>query len=215
MVRNLQEHSNGIEYPFDTVEGRKLTWVKFMGRQAFLVTVALVAFAASAPAQCIPTESGSPFVVEQQAPVYLKSLTSAREKADPEAEDLESDVLVYHAIDRIARAFSTGDAARLQELLVTGKRKISLSLETGDSRQGHYGPGQVLHIFERLFGEVDTREFDYDSREVERYSGAAVFRADWTYVVVDTDERVTERLHFKLEQDDDEWRIYEIRAATR
>ena len=115
----------------------------------------------------------------------------------------------------MARAFGNGDADALQSLLVTGKRKIYLALETGDSQRGHYGPGQVQHIFGRLFREVETREFDYDSRRVERYSGAADFRADWTYVILDTDEVVTERLQFKLEQDDDSWRIYEIRAATR
>lgn len=192
-----------------------------MGRHAFFVTLALAASAALVSAETgprghlVPTASKNPFLTEQQAPVYLKSLTSAREKEGSEAEDLGSDVHVYDAIDRVGRAFSTGDADALQALLVTGKRKIYLSLETDDGQPGHYGPGQVRHIFGRLFGEVDTRDFDYDSREVERFSGAAVFRADWSYVVVDTDDLVTERLQFKLEQDDDEWRIYEIRAATR
>lgn len=184
-----------------------------MARKAFLIALATLGVAASGWAQWTPSHSAHPFIGEQQAPVYLKSLTSAREKANRESEDVESEALVYDTIESIGHAFSTGNADTLQSLLVTGKRKIYLALETGDSRDGHYGPGQVRHIFGRLFDEVETREFDYDSREVERFSGAAAFRADWTYVVVDTDELVTERLQFKLEQDGDEWRIYEIRAT--
>jgi hypothetical protein len=84
-----------------------------------------------------------------------------------------------------------------------------------DSQQGHYGPGQVRHIFGRLFREVETRSFVYDPTDHERRGGTATFRADWTYVVLDTDEVVAERLEFKLEKGKSDWRIYYIRASSR
>jgi len=186
-----------------------------MGRQALLVALMLAVFTVAASAQWVPTKWRSPLVREQQAPVYLKSLTKARDEKGAEGEDLEAEARLYDSIDRVGRAFRAGDADVLEGCLVSGKRKIYLLLETDDGQKGHYGPGQVRHIFARLFREIETRDFEYDSRELERYSGAIVFRADWTYVVVDTDELVTERLQFKLEQTDDDWRIYEIRAATR
>lgn len=185
-----------------------------MVQQAFLVTLALAALAGSHSAQPGATESESPFTI-QQPPVYLKSLTSMREKDLEDRGGLEMDVLVDATINRVRRSFRTGDADELEACLVTGKRKIYLSLEIDNHRRGHYGPGQVRHIFGRLFREVETRSFIYDSKEIERHSGGAVFRADWTYVVLDTDEVLTERLQFKLEKGKSDWRIYEIRAASR
>ena len=194
-----------------------------MVKQAFLVTYALgalgalAALAGSVSAQIGAIESESPFAI-QQPPVYLKSLTSTPAKGREDKEDLEPDVFVDATINRVGRSFHTGDADELEACLVTGKRKIYLSLEIDDSQRGHYGPGQVRHIFGRLFREVETRSFIYDSREIERHSGGAVFRADWTYVVLETDEVVTERLQFKLEKGQEsksDWRIYEIRAASR
>ncbi len=152
----------------------------------------------------------------QQPPVYLKkSLTSARDKERERAEDVEVDVLVDDTIGRLGQAFHAGDAETLESCLVTGKRKIYLALEIEDPQRGHYGPGQVRHIFGRLFRELETRSFVYDSREITHENGSAVFRADWTYVVLETDEVVTERLQFKLEEGASDWRIFEIRAASR
>ena len=152
----------------------------------------------------------------QQPPVYLKSLTSTHEETPEEKKDLESDVLVDVTLERVGRAFRRGDADELEESLVSGKRKIYLALDIDDdTQQGHYGPGQVRHIFGRLFREVETRSFIYDPTDLERRSGTATFRADWTYVVLDTDELVTERLEFQLEKGKSDWRIYYIRASSR
>ena len=186
-----------------------------MVREALLVTVALGALAGFVSAQSSVHERESPFMI-QQPPVYLKkTLTTTRENDLEDKRDLETDILVDATLDRVGRSFHTGDADELEACLVTGKRKIYLSLEIDDSQRGHYGPGQVRHIFGRLFREVETRSFIYDSTKVEHHSGGATFRADWTYVVLDTDERVTERLQFKLEKGKSDWRIYEIRAASR
>ena len=186
-----------------------------MIREAFLVTFALGALAGSVSAQSSVHERKSPFGV-QQPPVYLKkTLTTTRKNDLEDKRGLETDILVDATLDRVRRSFHTGDADELEACLVTGKRKIYLSLEIDNSQQGHYGPGQVRHIFGRLFREVETRSFIYDSTKVEHHSGGATFRADWTYVVLDTDERVTERLQFKLEKGKSDWRIYEIRAASR
>jgi hypothetical protein len=175
----------------------------------------LAAFAVSGAAQSYDIQVEPPFTVGQQAPIYLKSLSPGREGEREESEDLEVEARLDETINRVGRAFQSGDADALEACLVDGKRKIYLSLETHDGRQGHYGPGQALHIFDRMFRDVETREFLYDSRQTERFGKAAVFRADWSYVVLETDELVTERIHFKLEQDGNDWRIYEIRGATR
>lgn len=184
---------------------------KHMARQAFLVTLALGAFTPSPSAQIYVGER-----VSQQPPVYLKSLTSAHKETLEEKKDLETDVLVDATLDRVGRSFRRGDADELEACLVTGKRKIYLALEVDDDNQrGHYGPGQVRHIFGRLFREVETRSFIYDATDLERGRGVATFRADWTYVVLDTDELVTERVELKLEKGKSDWRIYEIRARSR
>jgi hypothetical protein len=185
-----------------------------MVRKGFLVLLALVLTSEIAPAQIREIESALSGSV-QQPPVYLKkSLTSARDKERESAEDIDDDdVLVEETINRLGRAFDAGNAQTLESCLVTGKRKIYLALEIDEPQPGHYGPGQVRHIFGRLFRGLETRSFVYDSREITRQSGAAVFRADWTYVVLDTDELVTERLQFKLDAND--WRVFEIRAASR
>jgi len=151
----------------------------------------------------------------QDPPVYLKTLTS-REGNDPETrEDIEEDHRLDETINRLGRAFELRDPEALESCLVTGKRRIYLALDIDEQRRRHYGPGQVRHIFGRLFRDIETRSFVYDSSEIEHQSGGAVFRADWTYVVLDTDEVVTERLQFKLEQGANDWRVYDIRAASR
>lgn len=185
--------------------------------KSFLVVFALVLTSETSPAQIREIRIDNPFSgVIQQPPVYLKkSLTSARDKERDLAEDIDEDVLVEETINRLGRAFDAGDAETLESCLVTGKRKIYLALEIDAPQPGHYGPGQIRHIFGRLFRELETRSFEYDSREIRRQSGGAVFRADWTYVALDTDEIVTERLQFKLEKDAGDWRVFEIRAASR
>ena len=182
-----------------------------MARQAFMVVLALWALSASVSAQVYVGER-----VSQQPPVYLKTLTSTHKENLEEKRDLETDVPVDATLDRVGRSFLDGDADELETSLVTGKRKIYLALEIdGDSQRGHYGPGQVRHIFGRLFREVETRSFIYDSTDIERYSGGATFRADWTYVVLDTEGSVTKRIEFKLEKGKSDWRIYEIRTTSR
>lgn len=198
---------------------------KLMGRLLLFIATVVVATSLPGEAQLVPppgrddartpwgwgpseTESDG-----QEPPVYLKSLTSGRDRKLESAENLETDPSVDETINRVGRSFESGDAAELERCLVTGKRKIFLSLELGDEKRGHYGPGQVRHIFDRLFRDVESRRFTYDAREIERQNGSVVFRADWEYVVLDTDEEVTERLQFTLEKDKSDWRIFEIRAT--
>jgi len=184
---------------------------KYMARQAFLVTLVVTALTASVSAQ---VEIGERVI--QQPPVYLKTLTSTHKEPLEETKDLETDVRVDATLDHVGSSFRRGDADELEACLVTGKRKIYLALEIDDDTQpGHYGPGQVRHIFGRLFREIETRSFNYDATDLERRGGVATFRADWTYIVVDTDELVTERLQFELEKGKSDWRIYEIHASSR
>lgn len=191
-----------------------------MTRKTFLASLAGVAIGAAsgvATAQLREISFDSPYSSStQQPPVYLKkSLTSARNKERESTEDIEVEIPIDESISRLGQAFHGGDAETLESCLVSGKRKIYLALEIDDPQQGHYGPGQVRHIFARLFRELETRSFVYDTREITRQNGSAVFRADWTYVVLDTDEVVTERLQFKLEEGASDWRIFEVRATSR
>jgi len=39
--------------------------------------------------------------------------------------------------------------------------------------------------------------------------------AEWTYVILDKDEEVTESLQFTLEKDESAWRVFEIRSVSR
>lgn len=193
-----------------------------MVRKAFLVALGLATLSSATSAQirdkgredALRIGSQDPFA-KQDPPVYLKTLTS-REEDNPETrKEIEKDHLLDETINRLGRAFELRDPEALESCLVTGKRRIYLALDIDEQRRRHYGPGQVRHIFGRLFRDIETHSFVYDSSEVEHQSGGAVFRADWTYVVLDTDEVVTERLQFKLEQSADDWRVYDIRAASR
>lgn len=185
-----------------------------MQRKAFFVTLALAILVGVAGAQIPGLEPEDPFAVQEQ-PVYLKSLTSGREKKLESREDIEEDFLLDRAINGVGRAFELGDPDVLESHLVAGKRRIYLALDIDEHRRGHYGPGQVRHIFGRRFRDIETRSFVYDSSEIERQNESAVVRADWTYVVLDTDEVVRERLQLKLEKGSSDWRVYEIRAASR
>lgn len=194
-----------------------------MARKAFLLALGLVTLSRVASAQIGMGEREDPLrlrsqdpLATQDPPVYLKSLTSREGKKNLETrEEIEEHHLLDETINRLGRAFELRDPEALESCLVTGKRRIYLALDIDEQRRRHYGPGQVRHIFGRLFRDIETRSFVYDSSEIEHQSGGAVFRADWTYVVLDTDEVVTERLQFKLEQSANDWRVYDIRAASR
>lgn len=148
-----------------------------------------------------------------QNPQYLKSLANARAAEHERNVATERDHRFENTVSRIAKAFETRDADDLESCLARGK--IYLSLEAGGKEPGHYGPSQVKFIVDRAFREIRTQSFDYDSRDTEFQDDKATFRADWTYVMTEEDEVVTEHLEFTLEQTKSDWRVSALRTASR
>ena len=89
------------------------------------------------------------------------------------------------------------------------------SVEAGGKKADNYGTSQLKFIFDQIFRKVKTQSFRYDSRDVERFKDIAMLTAEWTYVILDKDEEVTEFLQFTLEKDEAAWRVFEIRSVSR
>ncbi len=178
-----------------------------MGKQAVLVILGLV-FASA--------------LAYGQNPKYLENLErlinkahAPEEKIDEEAEDFEADdLLIERAIDCVGRAFARGEARELGDCL-TKKPRVYLSVEAGGKKADNYGTSQLKFIFDQIFREVKTQSFRYDSRDVERFKDIAMLTAEWTYVILDKDEEVTEYLQFTLEKGESAWRVFEIRSVSR
>jgi hypothetical protein len=166
-------------------------------RRVLAVTLGLALIASAGFAQPRPNQS-------------IKQLVNSRK-----SEDIKNDRLLGSAIDRIGRAFESGNADALEECLVPMPRKVYLSMKAAGDAAGYYGRSQVKFMFDRLFRERMTDAFTYDRTDVDDSGdGGASFRADWTYVTPDEDEIVTERLRFKLERTKNDWQVSEIRAQV-
>jgi hypothetical protein len=149
----------------------------------------------------------------QTPPPSLKHLLSAK-KEESRPEDASGARLLGKTIDRVGRAFELGDADALESCLV--QRKVYLSLRTRGDEAGYYGRSQVKFMFAKLFRERKTDSFVYDPVDIDvSADGTAHFRADWSYMVLEGDDVVSEHLRFRLERSDDDWRISEIRAQSR
>ena len=178
-----------------------------MGRQVVLVIFGLV-FAS-------PAAYG-------QNPKYLENLERLINKAhapgenrDEEAKDFEADdLLVERAIDCVSRAFARGEARELSDCL-TKKPRVYLSIEAGGKKADNYGTSQLKFILDQIFRQVKTQSFRYDARDVEHFKDISMLTAEWTYVILDKDEEVTESLQFTLEKDESAWRVFKIRSVSR
>jgi len=159
-----------------------------------------------------------------QNPRYLENLerlinkAHAPEEKSEDAEEEENfgadDLLVERAIHCVGRAFNRGEARELSDCL-TKKPRVYLSVEAGGKKAANYGTSQLKFIFDQIFRKVKTQSFRYDSRDVERFKDIAMLTAEWTYVILDKDEEVTEFLQFTLEKDEAAWRVFEIRSVSR
>jgi hypothetical protein len=185
---------------FDTLRKPRVTLkLIHMGRRWVLFGVALTLLAEQARAQNPATS--------------LKHLISAKKEESKSDNDGDADSL-GKTIDRVGQAFEVGDAEALEDCLVP--RKVYLSLRSRGDEAGYYGRSQVKFMFAKLFRERKTDSFIYDPVDVEvSGDGTAHFRADWSYMVLDEDDVVTEHLRFRLERTKDDWRISEIRAQSR
>ncbi len=178
-----------------------------MGRQAVLVIFGLVFASAVAYGQ-------NPKYLENLERLINKAHAPGEDNAE-EAEDFQADdLLVERAIDCVGRAFARGEARELSGCL-TKKPRVYLSVEAGGKKADNYGTSQLKFILDQIFREVKTQSFRYDARDVERFNGIAMLTAEWTYVILDKDEEVTEHLQFTLEKDESAWRVFEIRSVSR
>lgn len=151
---------------------------------------------------------------EAQTATSLSHLISAKKDEEAKREDASSTEFLGKTIGWVGQAFELGDADALEECLVS--RKVYLSLRSRGDEAGYYGRSQVKFMFAKLFRERRTDSFTYDPADVEvSGDGTAHFRADWSYMVLDEDDVVTEHLRFRLERTKDDWRISEIRAQSR
>ena len=147
-----------------------------------------------------------------EPPSYFKYLSAHEEEEAPKPVDVRSEGDLRKAIGRIVSAFEAGDASDVEDSLV--RSRIFLSLRAKGDQKGFFGPSQIKFMFEKLFEERETRDFTYDSEELDfARDGSVSFRATWTYVVLDEDELVTELLRFKMERSGNDWRVSEIRSA--
>ena len=180
-----------------------------MEKQAVLVIFGLVFASALAYGQ-------NPKYLENLERLINKAHAPEEKSADAEeAEGFESDdLLVERAIDCVGRAFARGEARELGDCL-TKKPRVYLSVEAGGKKADNYGTSQLKFIFDQIFREVKTQSFRYDSRDVERFKDIAMLTAEWTYVILDKDEEVTEYLQFTLEKGESAWRVFEIRSVSR
>jgi hypothetical protein len=178
-----------------------------MGRQAVLVIFGLV-FAHA--------------VAYAQTPKYLENLErlinkahAPQEQTDEETENLEFvDASVKRAVDCVDRAFTRGAARELGDCL-TRKPRVYLSVEAGGKKADNYGTSQLKFILDQIFREVQTQSFRHDTSDIERFNDMAMLTAEWTYVILDKDEEVTEYLQFTLEKDESVWRVFEISSVSR
>ena len=151
-------------------------------------------------------------LAQNPAPSLIHLLNASeketRREPDPDDEGL------FRLIDRIGSSFEAGDSDRLESCLVSGK--VYLSLKSRQDESGYYGKSQVRFMFSKLFRERKTDSFLYDSGDVE-FTGeeSAYVRADWSYVVPDQDDVVTEHLRFKLDRGKNGWSVSEIRTQYR
>jgi hypothetical protein len=149
---------------------------------------------------------------QNPAPTLIH-LLDASEK-ETRREPAPDDDGLFRLVDRVGSAFEAGDSDRLESCLVAGK--VYLSLKSRQDESGYYGKSQVRFMFSKLFRERKTDSFVYDSEDVE-FTGdeSAYVRADWSYIVLDQDDLVTEHLRFKLDRGKNGWSVSEIRTQYR
>ncbi len=172
--------------------------MSFLSLSSALVLVAAVGVADSSPSTW------------SQQPTYLKKLMS-RENAPSEKKEARTLEELVLASDHVRNAFEQGDPGELESCL--GPQKVFVLLGSEDE-PGFYGGDQLRFMLERLFRERETRAFRSSTHDIEiADDDNATMRADWTYIVLDSDDEVTERLRFQFEKKNESWWLSEIKSS--
>ena len=154
----------------------------------------------------------------QQSPT-VQRLIGVKNEENRRSSRAEADLgTLSRTLNRVERAFESGNSEMLDECLA--EKKIYLSLKARGEEAGYYGKSQVKAMLAKLFRERKTDSFTYDPEQVEVTRGEnAAFRAEWSYVAPEANAVVTEELRFRLDRGKgakgDDWRVSEIRAQNR
>jgi hypothetical protein len=153
-----------------------------------------------------------------QQPTVQRLISAKNEESRRGSREGEDFGPISKTIDRVERAFESGDPDGLDECLA--EKRIYLSLKARGEEAGYYGKGQVKAMLGKLFRERRTDSFTYDPGQIEVSRGeSAAFRAEWSYVGSEAGDIVTEELRFRLDRakgpQGDDWRVSEIRAQNR
>ena len=154
----------------------------------------------------------------QQSPT-VQRLIGVKNEENRRGSREEADLATLsRTLDRVERAFESGNPEVLDQCLA--EKKIYLSLKARGEEAGYYGKSQVKAMLAKLFRERRTDSFRYDPEQVEISRGEnAAFRAEWSYVGPEANDVVTEELRFRLDRgkgaQGDDWRVSEIRAQNR
>lgn len=163
--------------------------------RCLLLAVALVSFGGTSFAQ----QSDSPYL-------NIKRLV-------PESNARRDDGL-QETIHRVRQSFQDQEAAQLEACFAT--KKVFVSLRSKEAEAGYYTRSQLHFIFEKVFRDLQTRSFNYSPSDVTvSGDGRAFFRSQWTYKVMGSDTTVTELLHFSLEKENNDWRIFELKSVSQ
>jgi len=151
--------------------------------------------------------SGRAFAQDTDPP-YL-----AIKRLVPESTAKRDDGL-QETIHRVRQSFQDQEAAQLESCFAT--KKVFVSLRSKEAEAGYYTRSQLHFIFEKVFRDLQTRSFNYSPSDVTvSGDGRAFFRSQWTYKVMGSDTTVTELLHFSLEKEKNDWRIFELKSVSK
>lgn len=130
------------------------------------------------------------------------------ENNDDRDEDLQQ------TIYEVRLSFLERETERLEKCFA--EKKVFISLRSRAGEAGYYTRSQLHFIFDKVFRDLQTRSFKYSPRDITlSKDGRAFFRSEWTYMVLGSDDVVTEHLHFSFEKDKGSWQIYELKAVSK
>jgi hypothetical protein len=159
------------------------------------------------PVVALALFTGSSFAQEDDA-----SYLSIR-RLVPDSDSKRDDGL-QETIYRVRQSFQNQQADQLEACFAA--KKVFISLRSKETEAGYYTRSQLHFIFDKVFRDLQTRSFNYSPSDVTvSGDGRAYFRSQWTYKVMGSDTTVTELLHFSLEKENDDWRIFELKSVSQ
>jgi hypothetical protein len=113
-------------------------------------------------------------------------------------------------LQRIETAFRGGDAGALRSC-VASSGKVRVDLRDLTEGPASYGPGQLQVVFEQIFDDNRTREFEFRKQDVKVPSaGTAFAKGRWVRRARTGGHETVDTLTFTLREENRDWRIHEI-----